>query len=153
MMASGYGLLAFCLALLVHVDAIVAVTGSPRPTAIINNGTLSGVHNAQYNVDYFLNIPYAQPPTGHLRLALPQPLNSSFEGTRDASEFGDACVQFSVRSTILALQANAHLTVLGCNNRQTYFRRLSKYQCHTSKRLWRGELTSAGLDLWVGAML
>lgn len=32
----------------------------------------------QYTQDFFLGIPYAQPPVGSCRLAAPQPLRESF---------------------------------------------------------------------------
>lgn len=66
------------------------------PVATVKNGTYTGVHNDFYNVDYFLGMPFAQPPTGDLRLALPVSLNSSF-GTRNATELGPGCIEFSVR--------------------------------------------------------
>jgi carboxylesterase type B len=33
----------------------------------VKNGTISGVHSSTYNEDYFLGIPYAQPPVNGLR--------------------------------------------------------------------------------------
>lgn len=90
-MTKNYGSLGFCLALLAYIGK-----ASAEPTVTLKNGTYSGIHNTHYNVDYFLGIPYAQPPVDTLRLALPQPLNASFDGVRNATEFSDACVQFSV---------------------------------------------------------
>lgn len=72
------------------------------PVATVKNGTYIGIHNNQYNVDYFLGMPFAQPPTGDLRLALPASLNSSF-GTRNATELGPGCIEFSVRLSFLTL--------------------------------------------------
>ena len=37
------------------------------PTVSVKNGTISGVHSSTYNEDYFLGIPYAQPPVNGLR--------------------------------------------------------------------------------------
>lgn len=65
------------------------------PEAAVENGTYVGIHNSHYNVDYFLGIPFAQPPVGDLRLAPPAPLNRSF-GVRNATEMQPACVQFLV---------------------------------------------------------
>lgn len=66
------------------------------PKAKVQNGTYVGVHNDHYNIDYFLGIPFAQPPIGNLRLAPPVSLNSSFSGTRNATNLQPACVQFQV---------------------------------------------------------
>lgn len=66
------------------------------PKATVENGTYVGIHNSHYNVDYFLGIPFAQPPVGDLRLAPPAPLNLSFSGTRNATKMQPACVQFLV---------------------------------------------------------
>jgi len=42
-------------------SATVAPTGpNGAPAAKINNGTIVGVYNAEYNQDFFLGIPYAQ---------------------------------------------------------------------------------------------
>ncbi|KAH8900638.1 carboxylesterase type B [Thozetella sp. PMI_491] len=65
------------------------------PTATVKNGTYVGVHNDFYNVDYFLGIPFAQPATGNLRLALPASLNSSFAGVRSGTQLGPGCIGFS----------------------------------------------------------
>ncbi|OJJ52378.1 hypothetical protein ASPSYDRAFT_1169784 [Aspergillus sydowii CBS 593.65] len=64
------------------------------PEVTVENGTYVGIHNSHYNVDYFLGIPFAQPPVGDLRLAPPAPLNLSFSGTRNATRMQPACVQF-----------------------------------------------------------
>ena len=36
------------------------------PTVSIKNGTLSGRYESQLSQDFFLNVPYAQPPNGNL---------------------------------------------------------------------------------------
>jgi cholinesterase len=64
------------------------------PTATVKNGTYYGKHVAQWQQDQFLGIPYAQPPIGPLRFALPKSLNSSFEDARNATEYGFSCYQY-----------------------------------------------------------
>ncbi|KAF7595513.1 hypothetical protein BBP40_005849 [Aspergillus hancockii] len=62
-----------------------------EPVAKIKNGTLVGIHNAQYNQDFFLGIPYAQPPVEELRYQRPEPLNVSWESPRSAESYGFWC--------------------------------------------------------------
>ncbi|KAF1976314.1 alpha/beta-hydrolase [Bimuria novae-zelandiae CBS 107.79] len=64
------------------------------PTVTVRNGTYKGVHSDQYDQDFFLGLPFAQPPTGDLRFRSPRPLNSSWKGQRDATAFSPACVGY-----------------------------------------------------------
>ena len=57
------------------------------PTAQIKNGTYTGVHSAEYNQDFFLGMPYAQPPVGDLRFRNPASLNESWSDSRDAMQY------------------------------------------------------------------
>ena len=67
---------------------------SCTPTVTLQNGTYTGVHQATYGQDYFLGIPFAQPPLGDLRFRVPQPLNSSWEGSRNATAYYPECVGY-----------------------------------------------------------
>jgi len=69
-------------------------SGIAAPTAKTKNGTYQGLHLASYNQDLFLGIPYAQPPLGSLRLAVPQSLNSSFNTTKSATAYYPECVGY-----------------------------------------------------------
>lgn len=64
------------------------------PTANIRNGTLKGVYSPEYNQDFFLGIPYAQPPLNDFRFSAPHSLNSSWHGTKDAVEYSPECVGY-----------------------------------------------------------
>lgn len=66
------------------------------PIVQVKNGTYRGVHSEQYNQDYFLGIPYAQPPVGNLRFRQAQSLNESWEGVHDAVEYSKECVGYGV---------------------------------------------------------
>ncbi|EPT02238.1 hypothetical protein FOMPIDRAFT_1059299 [Fomitopsis schrenkii] len=67
---------------------------SSPPNATTRNGTYVGRYNAEYDQDFFLGIPYAQPPVGDLRFANPQSLDSSFDGIRYATEYSAQCIGY-----------------------------------------------------------
>ena len=70
--------------------------GLTSPTAVVKNGTYKGVHSAGYNQDFFLGVPFAQPPVKSLRFKNPAPLNESWEGVRDATKYSPECVGYGV---------------------------------------------------------
>ncbi|KAF7714483.1 Carboxylic ester hydrolase [Penicillium ucsense] len=74
--------------------AHAAPSGTCAPTAHVANGTYTGVHSTSYNQDFFLGVPYAQQPVGNLRFKVPQSLNESWSGARDAKQYSDACVGY-----------------------------------------------------------
>ncbi|RMJ08232.1 hypothetical protein CDV36_012144 [Fusarium kuroshium] len=62
-----------------------------NPTVQLQNGTVVGVHNPEFNQDFFLGIPFAQPPIGDLRFAKPAP-PVAWSGIKTATEYGPSCV-------------------------------------------------------------
>lgn len=60
------------------------------PVAGINSGMIRGVQ--RQGVNAFLGIPYAEPPVGELRWR-PPVAKLAWNGTRDATRFGDHCLQ------------------------------------------------------------
>jgi carboxylesterase type B len=75
-------------------EVLAAPTTSKAATVTIKNGTVGGRYVESYKQDQFLGIPYAQPPLGHLRFSLPQPINKTWNGTLDATEYGPMCSQY-----------------------------------------------------------
>uniref|UniRef100_A0A1B6L7B7 Carboxylic ester hydrolase n=1 Tax=Graphocephala atropunctata TaxID=36148 RepID=A0A1B6L7B7_9HEMI len=76
--------------LLLHV-----ASAGLSPSVTIPQGSLVGTTlttRGGREVSAFLGIPYAAPPTGHLRFKSPQP-PLSWEGERDASKEGSECIQ------------------------------------------------------------
>ncbi|KAL6703349.1 hypothetical protein ACN47E_009767 [Coniothyrium glycines] len=62
------------------------------PSATVKNGTYTGVYSEQYDQDYFLGIPYAQPPVGDLRFRTPSGLyNTSWSGSKPATQYSSEC--------------------------------------------------------------
>ena len=64
------------------------------PSVQLKNGTVSGLHSSTYNQDYFLGVPFAQPPVGELRFRNPQSLNASFGESIQATSYAPECVGY-----------------------------------------------------------
>ncbi|KAK7408725.1 hypothetical protein QQX98_009082 [Neonectria punicea] len=80
--------------------------GHKTPSAHLSNGTYLGLRNEEYAQDFFLGIPYAQPPVGSLRFASPQPLRESFDEPRSATEYGWMCIGYGSDTTNLGSPVN-----------------------------------------------
>jgi len=90
---------AWALGLLLSVtSAAPAAPGSQPskvPTAKVKNGTYVGVHSKEYDQDFFLGVPYAQPPVGSLRFRNPVGLNSTWKSTKEATQYSpEVCSSF-----------------------------------------------------------
>ncbi|KAK3672489.1 hypothetical protein LTR78_007539 [Recurvomyces mirabilis] len=68
--------------------------GSGAPSVKVKNGTITGVHSSTYNEDYFLGVPFAQPPVGELRFRNPESINQTFDGTYAATSYAPSCVGY-----------------------------------------------------------
>ena len=81
-----------------HVTGIAVIP--PAPSATVANGTYVGKYVAEWEQDQFLGIPYAIPPLGPLRFARPQSLNTTFTGSRNATEYGFSCYQYGTNFSL-----------------------------------------------------
>lgn len=84
------------LALWAGVQAAPTRRDTSSPVVSVKNGSYAGVTNTKYNQDFFLGIPYAQQPVGDLRFTVPQSLNETWDGERDAKAYSDICVGYGV---------------------------------------------------------
>lgn len=73
-----------------------ALATKTTPTVRVKNGTITGVHSPSYNQDFFLGVPFAQPPLGDLRFRQAQSLNATWKGSRDAKQYATHCVGYGV---------------------------------------------------------
>uniref|UniRef100_A0A093V720 Carboxylic ester hydrolase n=1 Tax=Talaromyces marneffei PM1 TaxID=1077442 RepID=A0A093V720_TALMA len=71
------------------------------PTVTLKNGSYYGVHNSYYNQDFFLGMPYTQAPLGELRLQVPQSLNETWAGTRNATQYSPECIGYGSDQWVL----------------------------------------------------
>ncbi|XP_078597936.1 cholinesterase-like [Branchiostoma floridae x Branchiostoma japonicum] len=84
------------LFVLVVIALLTVVSGQDSPTRTTASGDIVGFTSIAdgRTVENYLGIPYAAPPTGNLRFSPPRPVQS-WEGVRNASVFGNECVQTS----------------------------------------------------------
>lgn len=61
-------------------------------TVTTSDGTLSGIVDPETSLLSFKGVPFAKPPTGQLRWRPPQP-PKSWQGVKDATHFGNQCMQ------------------------------------------------------------
>ena len=74
--------------------------GPDAPSVTVTNGTYIGKYVPEWQQDHFLGIPYAVPPLGSLRFAWPQALNTSFTGTKNATQYGYSCYQYGTNFSL-----------------------------------------------------
>lgn len=81
-------------------STLAAPSRDQTPTARVKNGTIAGVHSNSYKQDFFLGVPFAQPPLGDLRFRQAQPLNTTWKGNRDAKQYATHCVGYGVSAVL-----------------------------------------------------
>ena len=84
----------FLAAATLLVRATAQSSTCAAPTVTITNGTYVGLSVPNYGQEFFLGIPYAQPPLGDLRFAIPHPLNATWPGTHNATAYYPECVGY-----------------------------------------------------------
>jgi hypothetical protein len=74
---------------LLSIGALAApvANSAGQPTVTVKNGTYAGVYSSVYDQDFFLGVPFAQPPIGDLRFRNPQPLNVTWPGAKSAQNY------------------------------------------------------------------
>ncbi|KAM0327407.1 hypothetical protein ACHAQA_005693 [Verticillium albo-atrum] len=77
------------------------ILAESAPTVQVLNGTYHGLHNAVYDQDIFLGIPYAQPPVHDLRFRVPQSLNTTWDASRNATEYSPQCIGYGSDTWVL----------------------------------------------------
>ncbi|XP_045161076.2 cholinesterase 1-like [Mercenaria mercenaria] len=93
----------FTARILILVSLVNRFLSAEIPSVTIRLGTISGetksviFQNKSYEVDRYLGIPYAKPPTGELRFREPEPFGP-FPEPYSATDFGPACPQATVLS-------------------------------------------------------
>jgi len=80
----------------IHVNAAFQIGGIVNTTSGLLQGKASGLRS---NVSAYLGIPYAQPPIGDLRFALPVPF-SPFSGVVNATNFVSTTDSFENRISL-----------------------------------------------------
>jgi len=81
--------LVFCLATLLWAAGVYAEEELYRPLKTSQGWLQGGEHDG---VEYYLGIPYAEPPVGELRWRAPQS-TSPWNGVREARHFASPCAQ------------------------------------------------------------
>ncbi|KAK8252231.1 triacylglycerol lipase [Phyllosticta capitalensis] len=92
---------AFGLAAGAAVNSELRTLNTTGPTATTKNGTYYGIHQSNWNQDFFQGIPFAQAPVGDLRFRDPQSLNTSWNGERNATDLGYLCYGYGSTQQVL----------------------------------------------------
>ncbi|KAF2165602.1 hypothetical protein M409DRAFT_23895 [Zasmidium cellare ATCC 36951] len=67
---------------------------SASPQVTVLNGTYEGLYLPNFDQDVFLGIPYAQDTSNQNRFRIPQAMNETWAGVRDAKNYSEACPDY-----------------------------------------------------------
>jgi carboxylesterase type B len=79
---------------LVAIQACCAESFCQGPVVTVQNGSYAGLYQQNYQQDFFLGVPYAQPPVGDLRLRVAASLDESWSDVRNATAYSPQCVGY-----------------------------------------------------------
>src|SRR5438105_12018266 len=83
---------------------LVFAAAAAKDQVRVEQGLLSGTPGMNPEVHVYRGIPYAAPPVGDLRWKAPQPA-AAWQGTRQATEFSNACWQTQYPASAAIYQA------------------------------------------------
>lgn len=91
---------------LIYSSAVYAMVlprnvSSSVPTVTLKNGSYYGIYSPLYDQDYFLGMPFAQPPLGNLRFHQPQSLNTTWTDFRNATVYQPECIGYGSDQWVL----------------------------------------------------
>ncbi|KAK7513898.1 Alpha/Beta hydrolase protein [Phyllosticta citriasiana] len=93
------------------VALLVTATVSADPIVTVKNGSYSGLYLPQFGQDLFLGIPYAQDTGLQNRFRVPQSLIETWNGTRAAKHYSNACLDANPDSDVIYGMSENHLLI------------------------------------------
>ncbi|KAK2065399.1 carboxylesterase [Colletotrichum caudatum] len=83
--------LATCLSLSAPAWSAALRLRDAAPVVQVKNGSYVGIHNSDFNQDYFLGMPYAKTPE---RFRISESLDATWNGTRPATQYPKHCIGY-----------------------------------------------------------
>ena len=88
------------LRILLAIASFVALSAQAVFPVSVAPGAIHGAQCPGLDVNQYLGIPFAEPPTGERRFASPFPFERTYNGgSLNATRFAPACIQFGTPST------------------------------------------------------
>jgi triacylglycerol lipase len=148
--------IAACLVLLLSATSVTAhnygnVSSSIVPTVTVKNGSYYGRYDPSYGTENFLGMPFAQPPVGNFRFRVPQSLNTSWSGVRNATEFGYECIGYGGDTVAAGNRVSEDcltINVIKTHGSGNDLPVVVSYQQLSPQRPWLRSQDSTGLDSW-----
>lgn len=80
----------------------IVLTSAQDLLASLDYGTFEGAYSSEYNISYWMKIPFAAPPIGENRFRAPQPPIPITNGTYDSTQSFDYCPQRTASISFLS---------------------------------------------------